>query len=103
MTAIAASPAPRLTRLPTDDDLPSSDGIPMETQWHVLQLDLLRYTLNLHWAGRQRFFTGGNMFLYFNAEQLRDRDFRGPDFFVVLDVEERPRKSWVVWQEGKGP
>ena len=28
------------------------------------------------------------------------RDFRGPDFFVVLGAEKSPRKSWVVWQEG---
>ncbi len=26
--------------------------------------------------------------------------FRGPDFFVVLGTESKPRKSWVVWEEG---
>ena len=70
---------------------------------HVLQLDLLRHSLDLHWAERRDYFVGGNMFLYFNAEKLRDRDFRGPDFFVVLDVKHRLRKSWVVWKEGKWP
>lgn len=25
-------------------------------------------------------------------------NFRGPDFFVVLDTERRPRPSWVVWE-----
>ena len=43
------------------------------------------------------------MFLYFSLNQVRDRDFRGPDFFVVLGTTRRERKSWVVWQEGKGP
>ena len=29
-----------------------------------------------------------------------NRDFRGPDFFVVLDVDgEVDRKSWIVWEE----
>nr|WP_256995744.1 Uma2 family endonuclease [Halomicronema hongdechloris] len=28
----------------------------------------------------------------------------GPDFFVVLDTERKPRRSWVVWEEdGKYP
>jgi Uma2 family endonuclease len=31
---------------------------------------------------------------------LKKRDFRGPDFFVVLNTEKRPRKSWVVGGEG---
>jgi hypothetical protein len=43
------------------------------------------------------------MFVYFSLEQVRNRDFRGPDFFVALDVPKRERKSWIVWQEGKGP
>jgi len=105
MTAIAEipAPAPSSVRLPTEDDLPYSDGIPIESNWHVLQVDLLRHSLELHWSDHRRFFAGGNMFLYFNAERLLNRDFRGPDFFVALDVEDRARKSWVVWQENKGP
>jgi hypothetical protein len=43
------------------------------------------------------------MFIYFSLEQARNQDFRGPDFFAVLGVPKRERKSWVVWQEGKGP
>jgi len=38
--------------------------------------------------------------IYYNEEQLKKRDFCGPDFFVVLDTEKHPRKSWVVWGEG---
>ncbi len=88
---------------PTEDELPSDDGIPMETQRHVLQLDLLMDPLLLLWADRQDVFVGGNMFMYFSLEQVRRQNFRGPDFFVVLGVPRRERKSWVVWQEGKGP
>jgi Uma2 family endonuclease len=38
--------------------------------------------------------------IYYSPQQLKSRDFRGRDFFVVLDTEKRPRKSWTVWEEG---
>ena len=88
---------------PTEDELPCDDGMPMETQRHVLQLQLLMDPLKLFWTDRQDVYVGGNMFVYFSLEQVRHRDFRGPDFFAVLGVPKRDRKSWVVWQEGKGP
>ncbi len=35
------------------------------------------------------------------AEQARKRDFRGPDFYVVLGVPRHPtRRFWVTWLEG---
>lgn len=88
-------------KLPTEDDLPYSDGDKLESQRHVLQMTLLIRSLAYHWADRNDFFVGGDMFLHFNA--ARTWSFRGPDVFVVLDVPRRERKSWVVWQEGKGP
>jgi len=89
---------------PTEDDLPSSDGMPMETHRHVLQMTLLMDVLMVLWAERTDVFIGGNMFVYFSPNQVLSEDFRGPDFFVVQGVERRDRKSWIVWQEGgKGP
>lgn len=88
---------------PTEDELPCDDGMPMETQRHVMQLQLLMDPLRSYWADRQDVYVSGNMFVYFSLEQVRNQDFRGPDFFAVLDVPKRERKSWVVWQEGKGP
>src|SRR5262245_36593945 len=43
------------------------------------------------------------MFIYFSLAQVRHQDFRGPDFFAVLDVPKRECKSWVVWAQGRGP
>jgi Uma2 family endonuclease len=43
------------------------------------------------------------MFVYFSDKQLRNQDFKGPDVFVVRGVSQVERKSWVVWEEGKGP
>ncbi len=89
---------------PSGEDLPSEDGIPMETNLHRLLMMLLIEILEFLWAGRKDFFVGGNMFLYYSVLQARKNDFRGPDFFVVLDTEKRQRKSWVVWEEdGKAP
>jgi Uma2 family endonuclease len=51
------------------------------------------------WRDRQDFFVAANMGLYFSETQSRRNDFRAPDLFVVLDVERRERRSWVVWEE----
>lgn len=89
-----------LDRLPTDKDLPCSDGVPLETAWHRPAIALLIESIECHWYGRKDFFAGGDMFMYFSAERVFNKDFRGPDFFVVKDVpHDKPRRSWVAWQE----
>jgi Uma2 family endonuclease len=98
-----SQPALRMPTLPTEDDLPCDDGEPMETLRHRLQMELLIRSLEPWAKARGDVFLGGNMFLYFSADQLRGKDFRGPDFFAVLGVSPRERKSWVVWDEEKGP
>lgn len=77
-----------------------SDEPEMESSLHFAQLALLVAVLEWRLRDRQDFFIGANLSVYFSTEQLKSRDFRGPDFFVVKGVEPRPRKSWVVWEEG---
>lgn len=89
--------------LPTQDELPCDDGIPMETQRHKMQMDLLIHALYPWLEQRNQGYIGGNMFIYYSAAQLKNQDFKGPDFFAVLDVPKVERKSWVVWEEGKTP
>ena len=85
--------------LPTEDDLPCDDGEPMETARHRDQMILLIESLRAYWSDRHDYYVGGNMFVHYTLEHRRQ--FRGPDFFLVLDVDgARERKSWVVWQEG---
>ncbi len=96
-------PAPSIPLPPTEDELPCDDGIPMETQRHKMQMDLLLDTLQPWLDQREDGYIGGNMFIYFSTEQVKNQDFRGPDFFAVLGVPKRERKSWVVWEEGKAP
>ncbi len=89
-----------LRRLPTEDELPCSDGIPVETAWHrdaaTLLLDAVRY----YSRDRMDWWCGADMFLYFNFDMVKNKDFRGPDFFFVKGVPKRDRKSYVVWEEG---
>ena len=84
--------------LPTEDDLPYDDGEPMETPQHREQMWTLIHSLQKYWSDRPTNYVSGNMFLHYDPQNRRK--LRGPDFFVVFDVEDRERKSWVVWQEG---
>ncbi len=81
-----------------------SDEPPLESDLHRKQIDLLIRLLEWLWRDRQDFYVSGNLTIYFSPNQKKSEDFRGPDFFVVLNAERKPRKSWVVWEEdGKYP
>jgi Uma2 family endonuclease len=77
-----------------------SDEPEMESTQHYQQLALLVSHLEWYWQGRNDFFIGANLTVYYTHEQLQRRQFRGPDFFLVREVERTPRNSWVVWEEG---
>lgn len=77
-----------------------SDEPTLESDFHRDQIDLLIRLLKRYWASRNNFYVTGNLTIYYNEQQLKSQDFRGPDFFVVLDTELKERKSWVVWGEG---
>lgn len=80
--------------------LPAEDGEPLESSWHRAEINLLIDSLKYHWRDRTDYYAGGNMFIYYSFEQARHRDYRGPDFFVVLNVDgSYARDSWVVWEE----
>lgn len=97
-------PRPHVVLPPGQDELPSSDGEPMDTPRHRRQMNLLIDSLERAWSARDDFFVGGNMFVYYSELQTRVNDFRGPDVFVVLGVDRgRRRKSWVLWEEGTMP
>ncbi|MEA5517733.1 Uma2 family endonuclease [Limnoraphis robusta] len=80
-------------------DLESQEP-PLESELHLRQLLLLIQTLEYLWKDRQDFYAFGNLTIYYSPNQKKSEYFRGPDFFVVLDTERKPRKSWVVWEEG---
>ncbi|MEM7555812.1 MAG: Uma2 family endonuclease [Cyanobacteria bacterium P01_A01_bin.84] len=81
-----------------------SDEPQLESYLHLQQMLLLFKCLEWWWRERNDFFVAGNLTVYYSPHQRKSEDFRGPDFFVVLGTERKPRKSWVVWEEyGKYP
>jgi Uma2 family endonuclease len=84
-------------------DLESNEP-PLESDLHRDQIDLLIRLLRWCWQQRHDFYVSGNLTVYYSPQQRKSEDFRGPDFFVVLNTEDKPRKSWVIWEEnGKYP
>ena len=82
--------------VPSSDLL--SDEPQMETYLYLQQMILLLQCLERYWRDRSDFFAVGNLTIYYSPHQRKSEDFRSPDFFVVLDVEKKPRKSWFVWE-----
>ena len=78
------SQPPKTALPPTQDQLPWDDGVPMETQRHRLQMDLLIETLQPWQTQRQDGYVGGNRFLYYSLAQVRNRKLMGPDVFAVV-------------------
>jgi Uma2 family endonuclease len=81
-----------------------SDEPPLETTLHLQQMILLLNCLHWLWKDRSDYFAAGNLTVYYSPYKRKSEDFRGPDFFVVLETQPHPRKSWMVWEEdGKYP
>lgn len=100
--AIISEDAPEDVIFPPGDLY--SDEPPLETELHLRQILLLIECLEWCWKERQDFYACGNMTVYYSPRQRKYEQFRGPDFFVVLNTERKTRKSWVVWEEdGKYP
>jgi len=82
-------------------DLIFDDGVPLESNRHRIAMNALIDAYHEFRADARDYFAGGNMFVYYSTNQVRNQDFRGPDFFVVLNVDgQKSRQGWVVWEEG---
>lgn len=98
----AGQPDARHDIFPTGDFI--SNEPPLESSLHLQQMLLLLSCLDWLWKDRDDYFAAGNLTVYYSERQLKSEKFRGPDFFVVLGTEKKPRNSWVVWKEdGKYP
>lgn len=96
--------AAELEALMPDGTQVESESIEMESPLQYLQLALLVSCLDWLWRDKTDYFIGANLSIYFSRQQLKNREFRGPDFFLVKNTSKSPRKSWVVWEEdGKYP
>ncbi len=95
--SVHADATDNLKRLPTNL---YSDEPQLETDFHREQIELLIRLLKYWWRDRPAFYISGNLTIYYNEQQIKKRDFVGPDVFVVLGTEKRDRRSWAVWEEG---
>ncbi len=86
--------------VPPPTNLPLEDGEPVETNRHRMAMNTLIRSVQQAYSDRSDFFTGGNMFIYFSNQQVMNKDYRGPDFFVVLGTDgSYSRDAWIVWEE----
>ncbi|WP_448564198.1 Uma2 family endonuclease [Trichothermofontia sp.] len=85
-----------------------SDEPPLESDLHRSQIDLLIRLIHWLWREgqatpppnyRSDYYVSGNITIYYSPNRQKTEKFRGPDFFVVLGTENRPRKSWMLWEE----
>jgi Uma2 family endonuclease len=95
--------SPRPPEADADYFYPHSDGRPVgETPAHVRNLLYLRELLDVWFAGNPQVFVAGNMFIYYVPRNRRKHV--SPDVFVVRGVQkDKPRKKYLLWEEGKGP
>ena len=100
----SAAPLPEESIPFSPEDL-WSDEPPLESDLHRDQIDL--FIRLIRWlfreggaAGRSDVYVAGNLTVYYSPNQKKSEFFRGPDVFVVLGTENRPRRSWTVWHEG---
>lgn len=81
---------------------PDSDGKPIaETQEHIDELLGARFAIKNHLRRRADAWVAGNMFLYY--EEGNPQACLAPDVFAVLGIENKPRRSYKLWEEAKAP
>jgi Uma2 family endonuclease len=82
-------------------DLPYDDGEPMESPWHFKSAALLVDSIIASRGGvMENYYVGANMFVYYSWQQVRNKDFNGPDVFFANDAEgQRQRLYWAIWDE----
>lgn len=94
---------PRQSEADPDHFYPDSDGRPVgETPTHFRNISDLREILDARFRGDPQVFVAANMFIYYvPGNRLKHVS---PDLFLVHGVDkEKPRKRYLLWEEGKGP
>ena len=75
--------------IPTD--LPEEDGVPLESDWHRLEMTLLIELVTCHPRAAKTISVGGNMFIYFDAPAMPAIDiFAAPISFSSPDAALNP-------------
>jgi Uma2 family endonuclease len=84
-----------------ETDYPDSDGKPMaETDVHRNWMVWIIEMLQFFFQGK-RVYVSGNLLIYFQQGDPKKRV--APDVFLVKECEQKPRRIFKIWEEGKGP
>lgn len=91
-----------LYRLPTSDELPDSDDLPVDNEDQNLIPNVLLFLLKVLWAQRIDWYFGADMGIY-HTTGAHPRVPIVPDGFLSLGVERRKggksRRSYITWEE----
>ena len=83
-------------------DYPETDGQPMaETPTHRDAMTDAIQVLRKHFAHRPDVYVSGNMMMYYKEGEPRHSV--SPDVFVAMGVEDKDRRTYLLWREAKGP
>ncbi|MDA1013756.1 MAG: Uma2 family endonuclease [Planctomycetota bacterium] len=83
-----------------DHMFPGSDGMPMETNKHLLQMNLLTESIRVanDVFGIGDYIVGGNNFIYYDP--MNPRKNVGPDCFYIKNIPFDPTwEKWKVWEQ----
>ena len=81
---------------------PGSNGLPLaETRFQYDSLTYAAGALDVHFRGRPDVAVEGNRLLYYVEGDPRSRV--APDVFVVIGAPKRRRRTYLLWEEPKGP
>ena len=97
-------PAGRGTRYrrPRKIHYPESDGLPIaETRFQYDSLTYAAGALDVHFRDRPDVAVEGNRLFYYVEGDPRSRV--APDVFVVIGAPKRRRRTYLLWEEPKGP
>ena len=86
---------------PVEIEYPSSDGAPVaESYFQLIPLFYAFDALRRRYAHRDDVFVAADLLIYYHEGTM---DSVAPDVFVVLGAANRPRHSYQLWKEPKGP
>lgn len=92
-----------LQHLPSSEELPCSDDIPVDNEDQNLLPNVLLFLLNSLWANRMDWYFGVDMAVY-HTTGVNPRVPVVLDAFLSIGVERKKggksRRSYVVWEEG---
>ncbi|RKU19713.1 hypothetical protein C6503_07310 [Candidatus Poribacteria bacterium] len=89
---------------PTEDDelYPDSDGKPMAvSDLHRRILTRTLQVLDTHFEGSPEVYVSGDILMYYVEGDPRQSV--SPDVLVAFGLGKKPRRSYLVWKEGKVP